>query len=88
MFLICRSRRSSVRRHNVWSRQGLHTVETADQDTGGRTAVGVIFFCDPPNGEIIEQLLQMERATERRMVAVHKIVFPEDAATTAQIAGR
>jgi len=24
----------------------------------------------------IEQLRQMERATERRMVAVHKIVFP------------
>jgi len=29
--------------------------------TGVRNAVGVIFFCDPPNGEIIEQLRQRER---------------------------
>lgn len=55
-------------------------VEAAEQNTGGRRYAGVIFFCDPPNSEIIEQFRQIERATERRMVAVHKIVFPEDAA--------
>ena len=54
------------------------SVETADQQTGARSTAGVIFFYDPPNGEIIEQLRQIERATERRMVGVHKIVFPED----------
>ena len=43
------------------------TVETADQNTGGRTVLGVMLFSDPPNGEIIEQFRQMERATERRM---------------------
>jgi hypothetical protein len=64
------------------------TVETADQHTGGRTADGLMFFSDPPNGEIIEQFRQMERATERRMVAVHKIVFPEDAALTPQVSVR
>jgi len=60
------------------------TVETSDQETGGRTAIGVIFFCDPPNGEIVEQFRHMERATERRMVAVHKIIFPEDTESTAK----
>ena len=43
---------------------------------------------NPPNGEIIEQLRQIERATERRMVAVHKIRFPEDAEPTADLATR
>jgi hypothetical protein len=62
------------------------TVETADQRTGSRTAVAVIFFSDPPNGEIIEQFRQIERATERRMVAVHTIRFPEDALSTPNVA--
>ena len=60
------------------------TVETAERNTGGRVTAGILFFSDPPNGEIIEQFRQMERETERRMVAVHKIVFPEDAETTAE----
>lgn len=47
-----------------------------------------MFFYDPPNGEIIERLRQIDRATERRMVAVHKIFFPEDTAAAAQIASR
>jgi hypothetical protein len=64
------------------------SVDTVDQDTGARTYVGIMFFHDPPNGEIVEQFRQIERATERRMVAVHKIVFPEDATATAQIASR
>ena len=64
------------------------TVDTVDQDTGARAYAGVMFFYDPPNGEIVEQFRQIERATERRMVAVHKIVFPEDTTATAQIAGR
>ncbi len=59
------------------------TVETAEQEAGGRSWAGSIFFCDPPNGEIIEQFRQMERETERRMVAVHKIVFPEDESSAA-----
>ena len=58
------------------------TVDTMDQDTGARAVTGVLFFSDPPNGEIVEQFRQIERATERRMVAVHKIVFPEDAVST------
>jgi hypothetical protein len=37
-----------------------------------------MFFHDPPNGEIIEQFRQIVRETERRMVAVHKVIFPED----------
>lgn len=56
------------------------SVETTDQQSGARSTAGVIFFHDPPNGDIIEQLRQIERETERRMVAVHKIIFPEDAA--------
>jgi len=64
------------------------SVEMAEQDTGGRMTVGSIFFCDPPNGEIIEQFRQMERATERRMVAVHKIHFPEDAEPAVDLAAR
>jgi hypothetical protein len=64
------------------------TVETRDPDTGVRTVPGILLFADPPNGEIIEQFRQLERATERRMVAVHKIVFPEDAVATAERATR
>jgi hypothetical protein len=58
------------------------SVETAQEDA--RTTAGVIFFYDPPNAEIIEQLRQIERATERRMVAVHKIAFPEDVVPAAE----
>jgi len=64
------------------------TVDTADQETGARRIAGVMSFYDPPNAEIIEQLRQIERATERRMVAVHKIVFPEDAESSAKPATR
>jgi hypothetical protein len=64
------------------------SVEGAEQDTGGRTTRGSIFFSDPPNGEIIREFWQIERATERRMVAVHKIVFPEDAVSMAEVVGR
>jgi len=64
------------------------TVETAGQDASSRTIAGVLWFCDPPNSEIVEQFRQMERETERRMVAVHKIVFPEDAVSTAEVAAR
>jgi hypothetical protein len=63
-------------------------VRTFDQDTGAQTVAGVMVFSDPPNGEIIEQLRQIERATERRMVAVHKIRFPEDAEPTVDLAAR
>jgi hypothetical protein len=58
------------------------SIETSDRGAGSRIIAGNMFFCDPPNGEIIEQLGQMERATERRMVAVREIRFPEDAAPT------
>jgi hypothetical protein len=54
------------------------TVETVDRETGARSPLGVMFFHDPPNGEIIEQFRQIVRETERRMVAVHKVIFPED----------
>jgi hypothetical protein len=54
------------------------TLETVDQAKGGRRAAGIMFFCDPPNAEIIEQFRQMERVTERRMVAVNTIRFPGD----------
>ena len=64
------------------------SVDTFDQDTGARAVAGMMFFYDPPNGEIVEQFRQIERATERRMVAVHKIVFPEDTLPTAEVAGR
>ena len=62
------------------------SVETTDPNTGGRAIAGSLFFSDPPNGEIIEQFRQMERATERRMVAVHKIRFPEDELPTSEAA--
>ena len=64
------------------------TFETAGSDSGGRRIDGVMVFHDPPNGEIIEQFRQIERETERRMVAVHKIVFPEDAVSTTEAASR
>jgi hypothetical protein len=63
-------------------------VESADQDAGGRRIAGSLIFSNPPNSEIIEHLRQVERATERRMVAVHKIIFPEDAAPAAELATR
>ena len=62
------------------------TVETVDEHSGVRTLSGMIFFHDPPNGEIVEQFRQIERATERRMVAVHKIRFPEDELPTSEAA--
>ena len=64
------------------------TIETADPDTGLRTIAGALTFYDPPNGEIIEQFRQIERATERHMVAVHKIRFPEDAVPKSEPATR
>jgi hypothetical protein len=64
------------------------TIETVEQGAGGRANLGTLLFSDPPNGEIIEQFRQVERATERRMVAVHQIRFPEDAAPTASLATR
>jgi hypothetical protein len=64
------------------------SVDAFDQGTGSRRLEGIMFFSDPPNGEIIEQFRQLERATERRMVAVHKIVFPEDAEPTAELSSR
>ena len=62
------------------------SVETASDDTGGRRAAGIILFCDPPNGEIVGQFRQIERETERHMVAVHKIIFPEDSNTAPRTA--
>lgn len=62
------------------------SLETVDQGAGGRRIAGGLFFCDPPNGEIVEQFRQMERETERRMVAVHTIRFPEDEAPTVSLA--
>lgn len=62
------------------------TLESADQDAGSRRVAGTLIFSDPPNGEIVEQFRQIERATERRMVAVREIRFPEDAARTADTA--
>ncbi len=59
------------------------SFETVDPVDGKRSAAGVMMFSDPPNGEIIEQLRQLERATERRMIAVHQIRFPEDEPATA-----
>jgi hypothetical protein len=64
------------------------SVDTVDQETGSSELAGGMFFFDPPNGEIIEQFRQIERATERRMVAVHTIRFPEDEAPTASLATR
>jgi hypothetical protein len=55
------------------------SLETSSQETGGRILAGTMLFSDPPNAELIEQFRLLERATERQMVAVHKIVLPEDA---------
>jgi len=64
-------------------------VESANQDAGGRRVAGSLIFSNPPNGEIIEHLRQIERATERRMVAVREIRFPEDVSpTTVSLANR
>jgi hypothetical protein len=60
------------------------TVETIGRETGARSVLGAMLFHDPPNGEIVEQFRQIERAAERRMVAVREIRFPEDAVTTAE----
>jgi hypothetical protein len=68
--------------------KALMTVDTFVRETGSRSVLGVMLFHDPPNGEIVEQFRQMERATERRMVAVHTIRFPEDAEPTAELATR
>jgi len=57
-------------------------------NAGGRRINGNLIFPDPPNGEIIEQLRQLARATERRMVAVRKIIFPEEAPSEASPAAR
>jgi hypothetical protein len=64
------------------------SVETAEPASGTRRITGTMIFYDPPNGEIIEQFRQLERATERRMVAVHKIVFPEDEVPTEALVSR
>ena len=50
------------------------------EGAGGRRIAGYMLFSDPPNSEIIEQFRQMERATEKRMVAAREIRFPEDPA--------
>ena len=63
-------------------------IETIEQDTGARRVTGTMFFYDPPNGEIIEQIRQIERTTERRMVAVHTIIFPEDTKQSSKTASR
>jgi len=60
------------------------SVDTVDRNTGARSLLGVMLFQDPPNGEIIEQFRQIVRATERRMVAVHKIIFPEEGSSPAE----
>jgi len=62
------------------------TLEVVDQSPGGRKIAGVLLFSDPPNGEIIEQLRQIERATERRMVGVHQVRFPDDAVPATNLA--
>ena len=63
------------------------SIDTVDQETGTRRVNGVMMFYDPPNGEIVEQFRQIERETERRMVAVQKIVFPEDEVPKAEATG-
>jgi hypothetical protein len=73
VFVIRGSRRFSV---------GRHTIPRCRRIAGG------LFFCDPPNGEIVEHFRQMELETERRMVAVHTIRFSEDEVPTASLAIR
>jgi hypothetical protein len=66
------------------SEKAAMTVETVTEDNRrSRTIAGILFFCEPPNGEIIEQFRQLERATERRMIAVRDIRFPEGPTPTA-----
>lgn len=60
------------------------SFDTLDPVDGKRKSAGVMTFSDPPDGEIIEQFRQIVRATERRMVAVREIRFPEDEEPTAQ----
>jgi hypothetical protein len=64
------------------------SVETVAQSAGGESLANYLLFSDPPNGEIIEEFRQMERATERRMVAIREIRFTEGAAPTADRATR
>ena len=61
---------------------------TVDPLGQGERTSAMMFFYDPPNGEVIEKCRQIERETERRMVAVHTIVFPEDEAAAASPATR
>jgi len=58
------------------------TVETIAEDRTSRTIAGVLFFCEPPNGEIIEQFRHIERETERRMFAVHNVLTPAPTASS------
>jgi hypothetical protein len=64
------------------------TLEMVEQDATGRATLGTLLFCDPPNREIIERFRQVERATERRMVAVREIRFPDDVAPTVGVTTR
>jgi hypothetical protein len=66
------------------SDEAVIVVETS----GKEETAAMIFFYDPPNAEVIEKCREIERATARRMVAVHKIVFPEDEVSTAQVTAR
>jgi hypothetical protein len=59
------------------------SVDTVDRETGARSILGMMFFHDPPNGEIVEQIREVVRETEKRMVAVHKVVYPEDEPSAA-----
>jgi hypothetical protein len=64
------------------------SIEGVDEAAGGRRVPGGLYFSDPPNSEIVEQFRQIQRATERRMVAVREIRFPEEAAPTAELVTR
>jgi hypothetical protein len=64
------------------------SVDTADPITGARAVAGAMIFCDPSNAEIIEQFRQIKRATERWMLAVHTIIFPEDTKQSSKTASR
>jgi hypothetical protein len=64
------------------------TITVDADDARGRTTLGTLLFWSPPNRDAIERFRQIERATERRMVALHKIRFPEDAAPKAELATR
>ena len=62
------------------------SVDTVDRATGVPARLGMMVFHDPPNGEIVQQFRQIARETERRMVAVHKVRFPEDELPTSEVA--